>query len=681
MTFRRFAEAVHTRLQYLAQTSDEFYRSDCPDIYERYLAAFPPGTNPLFRERTEHDCQTCKQFIRNLGRLVVIRNGELRTVWGDLKGVPSPYAEVAFTLDSTLKRLPIASIFRTTETSFGRESNLDPNAEIRWYHLYGDTPNGCRHDNPEAGIGKAAARFQVLKRGLEEFRIDDFNTVIELIQSNNIYRGEEHAQSVEAFGRLLYQYEALSNQGERQSAQVSNYVLLYGGNPKSPTDFRKDLFVWANIFSPVARFRNTSIGTLFIDLAEGKDIDTAVRAFESKVAPESYRRPTAVITQSMINQAVNKIRELDLEDSLSRRFASPQDISVNDVLFIDNDIAKLTKDGLTNLLMQEAKPRPLPATAATQEVPIETFLRDWRFSRLEVLLEQRHLGNFVSLTAPVYPGAPSLFQWGNPYAWSYSGGVTDAIRERVKQAGGNVDAKLRVSLAWSNYDDLDIHCRGPRGEVIYYMNKMGILDVDANGGAPTTRTPAENLSWTHPADGRYEITVHNFHQREDCDFGFKLQVQCGATVREYSYTRKVLNKQTINALSIDVQNGEIVTISAHDVTPDFETPTEKWGIKTLTPTRVNMLMLSPNHWENSTRSGNKHYFFILDKCLNPDPTRGFYNEYLVGSLAPYRKVFEVLGSKTQCQPSNDQLSGVGFSSTRSDSLKVMVDGRPLTITF
>lgn len=654
MTFRRFAEAVHTRLQYLAQTSDEFYLSDCPDIYDRYLAAFPPGTNPIFRERTEHDCQTCKQFIRNLGRLVVIRNGELRTVWGDLKGVPSPYAEVAFTLDSTLKRLPIASIFRTTERSFGRESNLDPNAEIRWYHLHGDTPRDCRHDNPERVIGNAAANFQVLKRGLEEFRIEDFNTVLELIQSNNIYRGEEHYQSVEAFGRLLYQYEAVKN---------------------------KDLFVWSNIFSHVARFRNTSIGTLFIDLAEGKDIDTAVRAFEAKVAPESYRRPTAVITQSMINQAVNKIRELDLEDSLSRRFASPQDISVNDVLFVDNDIAKLTKDGLTNLLMQEAKPRPLPATAATQEVPIETFLRDWRFSRLEVLLEQRHLGNFVSLTAPVYPGAPSLFQWGNPFAWSYSGGVTDAIRERVKQAGGNVDAKLRVSLAWSNYDDLDIECKGPRGEIIYYMNKMGILDVDANAGGRHTRTPVENLSWTHPADGRYEIKVHNFCQREDRDFGFKLQVQCGTTVREYSYTRKVLNKQVINALSIDVQNGEIVTISAHDVTPDFETRTEKWGIKTLTPTRVNMLMLSPNHWENSTRSGNKHYFFILDKCLNPDPTRGFYNEYLVGSLAPHRKVFEVLGSKTQCQPSNDQLSGVGFSSTRSDSLKVMVDGRPLIITF
>jgi hypothetical protein len=53
----------------------------------------------------------------------------------------------------------------------------------------------------------------------------------------------------------------------------------------------------------------------------------------------------------------------------------------------------------------------------------------------------------------------------------------------------------------------------------------------------------------------------------------------------------------------------------------------------------------------------------------------------MSSLEQHRRVFEVLGNKTKCQPSNNQLSGVGFSSTRSDSVNVIADGRPFTIKF
>jgi hypothetical protein len=92
-------------------------------------------------------------------------------------------------------------------------------------------------------------------------------------------------------------------------------------------------------------------------------------------------------------------------------------------------------------------------------------------------------------------------------------------------------------------------------------------------------------------------------------------------------------------------------------------------------------MLSPNHWENSNKSGNKHYFFMLDGCMNPEPTRGIYNEFLASPLEKHRKVFEVLGSKTMCQPSNDQLSGIGFSTTQPACVKMVADGRPYTVKF
>jgi hypothetical protein len=46
----------------------------------------------------------------------------------------------------------------------------------------------------------------------------------------------------------------------------------------------------------------------------------------------------------------------------------------------------------------------------------------------------------------------------------------------------------------------------------------------------------------------------------------------------------------------------------------------------------------------------------------------------MGSLDKHRKVFEVLGSKLMVQPAQEQLSGLGFSSTKRDSVLCRVSG-------
>ena len=70
--------------------------------------------------------------------------------------------------------------------------------------------------------------------------------------------------------------------------------------------------------------------------------------------------------------------------------------------------------------------------------------------------------------------------------------------------------------------------------------------------------------------------------------------------------------------------------------------------------------------------GNKHWMFMLEGCVNPEPVRGIYNEFLRGDLEPHRKVFEVLGSKTKCEPTPNQLSGLGFTAARNDEVTVRV---------
>jgi hypothetical protein len=57
---------------------------------------------------------------------------------------------------------------------------------------------------------------------------------------------------------------------------------------------------------------------------------------------------------------------------------------------------------------------------------------------------------------------------------------------------------------------------------------------------------------------------------------------------------------------------------------------------------------------------------------------------LRNDLTEHRKVFETLGSKMKTEYSDDQLSGVGFSSTVDNSVLCRVQGktsRILKITF
>ena len=44
-------------------------------LYEHYLRAILPETNPMFRKRTEHDCSCCRHFIKSIGNVIGIKDG------------------------------------------------------------------------------------------------------------------------------------------------------------------------------------------------------------------------------------------------------------------------------------------------------------------------------------------------------------------------------------------------------------------------------------------------------------------------------------------------------------------------------------------------------------------------------------------------------------------------------
>lgn len=661
--FKVFSRAVHDRL--VSMSNHELYvvGADNREFEQVYLAAFPEGTNPVFRVNREFDCSCCKNFIRNFGNVVALINGKKVSVWDDYADLPHPFNVVGERMSEVVKDCPITSIFRTKELSYGKPTTkemLESGSVRTWDHFHGTVAARHRSAAPDTAIGEFNAAKDVLLRGLTELKIQALVEVIDLIDSKALYRGEEHSTAVHAFNVAYLAYNQMSYNG-------------------------REVFLWSNAMQPWARFRNTVIGTLVVDLSNGMDIEAAVKAFEFKVAPANYKRPTALITPAMVNQAMDTIKALDLESALERRHATLADISVNNVLWVDNDAKAHMKSVLESTLLAAAKPKKVKETLAT-DIDIDTFMDSVlpKAKSMELMVATALSANFVSLTAPVHAGEPRLFKWANDFAWSYDGNITDSIKEKVKKAGGNVtNAKLRVSLAWHNRDDLDIHVFEPNGNRIYFGNKDGKLDVDMNAFGVQSLTPVENVSWVRVVDGVYAVTVHQYTKRDTDNPGFTVEFESAGKLHHLTYPKAVSN--TINVAGVIVKNGVIEKISpAHPDLIGGGISMEKWGLNTESWAKVQTVMFSPNYWDDQ-KIGNKHWFFMLEGCLNPEPTRGIYNEFLRSDLDKHRKVFEVLGNKTKCPVAEQQLSGLGFSSTKGESVAVRInDGqsiRNFNVTF
>jgi hypothetical protein len=656
--FPIFAEAIRKRFTELSQDQLFVVDSDRDAIWAAYLAAFPAGSNPIFRERTEHDCSCCRHFIRDIGNVVAIQGGELVSVW-DLSGLPHPYQDVADAMSTYAKSLAIRDVFLTPVAKHGTpvSHELINGAAHQWSHFAVEAPRQFVTPDYVQRRGDIRTTFAVLLRGLAELSPASVATVADLIEGNAIYRGQEFQGQVKAFQELQ--------------------ARVFGINdPKV-----RDLLVWQMVSSPVARFRNTVIGTLVQDLSDGVDLEAAVRSYEAKVAPQNYKRPTALITKGMVESAMKTIQELGLEHALERRHARLSDVSVNSVLFVDNAVQGEMKGGIKGLLMEEVKAAPFDPKKA-EEIDVATFMASVlpKTTGLRLYLDNGLLGNFMSLTAPAHPDSRSLFRWGNDFAWSYDGNVTDTIKDRVKRAGGQVeDVAMRVSLAWFNTDDLDLHVIEPDGNHIYYGNKSQKLDVDMNV-SQTVRDPVENVRWVRTLhDGVYSVSVHNFRRRESADVGFAVEIESAYGLDTFRFDKALPDKQYQQVAEITVTGGNVRIKPSAGIIAGSASQ-EKWGLKTLGLARVNSVVLSPNHWDDNA-VGNKHWFFILDGCKNPLPTRGIYNEFLHPKLETHRKVFEVLGDKTKCPVAADQLSGIGFSSTRKDKVTVVAMGPSLNKAY
>lgn len=701
---KQFQQKVQQQFNRMVATGKLFRSSIIGQrVWELYLNSFEK--DPIFRDpnSSTHNCNLCNNFIRRYGNIVAISDkNEIMTLW-DVE-IEGEFAPVADTVSKAIHSAPIQDVFFETFTELnslnyekcsktastfrlGIDKNhkrytreeaekfgvVKPN-EIRTFeHLHLDIPAAFVDQSGksvEAIMGEYRDAKQVFQRGMEEIALDTLYLVKDLINQGSLLDGATHLYKIEQFISLkkLYDNDVQSNE--------------------------EDNWCWVNSYNlPIAKFRNELIGTLCTELSEGKELNDAVRNWNKRVDPVNYMKATAPITKKQIEEARKFVEENGYEQSFDRRFATIDDIKVSEILHANAGDGKIKSVSIFDGVKSSSTRHKRSEFDRVEEVNIERFMKDIlpTCSSVEVFLTGQMERNMVTLTTANHPDSKPIFKWNNNYSWTYNGNLAgkSQIKQAVKDAGGNVEGVLNFRLAWNedgqDSSDLDLWAIEPIQTRIGYSTNYrkgrgirgkdrspssGQLDVDII--TPGERMAVENITWIDKSsmkEGIYKVWVNPFSPRNSK--GFKVEIEFEGESYTYTYDRPV--SKDVPVAEITLKNGQFTIKHILPATEGVGAQREIYGLETNQFHRVNLVCLSPNHWEGNN-VGNKHYFFMLEGAKCPLSIRSFHNENLIPELLTHRKVMEVLANQTMIEPTEKQLSGIGLNATVNEEVIVRLQG-------
>lgn len=690
--FRTMAQAMFNKM---ADTG-QLFRSSLTgrELWEIYLTSFQ--NDPVFRDPSSsvHNCNTCSSFFRRYAPVVAIGpNNELMTMFDfspeNLDDEREEYEPALHALKTALHAAPIAGVFVETSAElnamgvrfrknsatqqFGVKTNyklysaeeaavfgvVKAGEHRTFEHLAIDCPTGLIQDtikSIESIAGEARSTFDVFERGLREITEDTLKLVLDLINDDSILNGAPHKEKVLSFLVMKQEYSGLP-----QNQRV-NWCWKTAGTYK------------------FARFRNELIGTLCVELSEGKDLEDAVNAWNYRADPANYKKTTAVVTTKMKEQAIAFITNNGYVDSFDREIAKLKDVSPAQILHY-NSAGKVAVTKFADIPVQSSQHKRAEFSGVA-EVPIDKFLTDIlpTVGSMQVYLEPRLADNFVTLTKPKLTDVKSPFGWeGNAFAWTYRNDLTgkSMIAQNVKKAGGEINGDFRFSIQWNedgrSIVDLDAHLKTPEGEIYYQNYRLpettksgGFLDIDM---IRPTGIGVENIVYpnkTAMKPGLYKAFVHNYDGRSNT--GFKAEIKIMGQSYLYEYVGNAQNHVAVADVTYDSQGN--FSIVHHLKVTESNAPV--YGLEMNKFHNVNLFCLSPNHWGDN-RVGNKHYFMFLEGAKPDEPIRGFHAEFLNQELLNQRRFLEIVAGMTKIEPAPG-LSGLGFNSTLRDSVICKLGG-------
>jgi hypothetical protein len=641
-------------------------------LWQTYLNSFPAA------DRQFHNCNACRKFIERFGSLVTIDyQGNTHPVAFDPAdwegGQALVYQKGLRAMHRLVQGARVTGVFYCDAHIWGTPSSMISADGRFWAHYY-LRPHRSRVFNKTT---KTADQVMASKRedmknimtALHEFPKPLVDNAVALLSTHSAYRSDTVLGPAK-FLQQLHEYRRLA-----------------------PANRTHNL-TWLAVASAPEGFlhpRASMIGTLLEDLHAGMAGATVIRRFEEKMSPSVYQRPTAAPTVGAVQQAERLVQSMGLAKSLERRFARLANFGPGAPVVWSPAVVKTpAAQGVFGNIRAKGRASVVAnVSAPEQKITWEKFARTVIpvAQTLEVKVPETD-NRFAALVAPVDFEAPPILKWDepkdrNPFSWFYASGVDAEIRRRLTKAGAKFEnCDIRASLIWHDRNDLDLNCKTPSGQIIYFGNKRadeGWLDVDMNV-CGETREPVENIRWakgTAP-EGRYQfwVDIYAYHEYEFLGRArpptpFRVELDVNGELFTFDGNAITVGQRVLVAdfnysasLKTLLRTNMLVAQSAQ-----CRVTGQLWGVQPNTYVKVTCIVPSPNMWgrnlaESIHATGGRHMFFLLEGCKPSDEAvgRGLYPEMLRSELREVRSTLEAYAADQKVQGLDDaNACGLGFS--------------------
>ncbi len=360
---------------------ERLFETQTMGLFQIFLDRLPNN------RRQHYTCHSCRRFFERYAGLVrVDGRGELKSVlW---EGVAAKgFFKAA--IDEVREQVEAAGVRDVFVKPKGVRMVLgEPRTGI-WSHLA--VTRNTMGDSP-AGITEAV---KDVKRALSEWSTPVIDLAVSYLQTEGLLeRSEKVLAAVEWFQKVKH---------ARREALVFKEVA------EAPEGFLHP--------------RSSMLGTLLDDISKGLSLNDIKNKFGAKMKPTAYQRPTAAPTEGQIKEAERLVGQLEVKDSLRRRFARPDEL---DYLWKPDYAAQRTG------VFAGLYPKAITPSVGMGKITWCKF-RDQVLTQQELRVWVPKSGCFLTFTEAAVEGSQPLFQWGSTLAWYVYENGSEATRYGLKE--------------------------------------------------------------------------------------------------------------------------------------------------------------------------------------------------------------------------------------------------------
>ena len=334
--FLEFADLVREHFNKITENRGydfsygELFTTNIPkkDLWNSYLNGF---SNIRIKEREYHNCNCCKDFITKFGGLAVITEDYKvkSALWSFIEdGVldrDSIYYNSTFNLSKLVFKSQINGVFLPKLDNLGVYES--------YQYKYKELPNTWNHFSISIEDNINRSELFYPNKPYEKYKKQAIDHKGQAIR-NDLYKvialglSEYSLETIKAAVMLLDSTEALYRQEEISPHAKWLFNLKQTLEAQSLPSCKRNV-IWKALASAPIGFchvRSSMLVTLLDDIKAGLSYDVYSKKFKEKMSPLQYRRPQTKPNNGSINQAEKLFKELDLELSLKRRFATIDEI-------------------------------------------------------------------------------------------------------------------------------------------------------------------------------------------------------------------------------------------------------------------------------------------------------------------------------------------------------------------